>query len=103
MTRINAQGRRHDVRESGRSASCVSKRGTAHLQARVKCRISEVTSHDEDGNVKNDVQLVETTVGRVLLCEIVPQGLPFDLVNQADDEEGDLAQSDQRSAIARSV
>ena len=27
-------------------------------------------------------KLVETTVGRVLLWEIVPKGLPFDLINR---------------------
>ncbi|HET8711854.1 MAG TPA: DNA-directed RNA polymerase subunit beta', partial [Spongiibacteraceae bacterium] len=55
---------------------------TAHLQARVKCRIREVT-FNEDGSKNDVIKLVETTVGRVLLWRVVPQGLPFDLVNQA--------------------
>src|SRR5690606_15251383 len=55
---------------------------TADLQARVKCRIREVT-YTEEG-VKNDViKLVDTTIGRVLLWRVVPLGLSFDLVNQA--------------------
>ncbi len=55
---------------------------TAGLQAKIKCRIREVT-YTEEG-VKNDViKLVETTIGRVLLWRVVPLGLSFDLVNQA--------------------
>jgi DNA-directed RNA polymerase subunit beta' len=54
----------------------------ADLQARVRCRIRQVT-FDEEG-VKTDViKLVETTIGRVLLWRVVPEGLEFDLVNQA--------------------
>ncbi len=53
----------------------------ADLQARVRCRIRQVT-FDEEG-VKTDViKLVETTIGRVLLWRIIPEGLEFDLVNQ---------------------
>ncbi len=32
----------------------------------------------------------ETTVGRALLSEILPEGLPFDLVNQAYDKESNF-------------
>ncbi|KJS07882.1 MAG: DNA-directed RNA polymerase subunit beta' [Gammaproteobacteria bacterium BRH_c0] len=54
----------------------------AHLQARVKVRINEVI-FDEDGERSENTSIVETTVGRALLWEIVPQGLPFSMVNQA--------------------
>ncbi|MGV6807841.1 MAG: DNA-directed RNA polymerase subunit beta', partial [bacterium] len=52
-----------------------------HLQARVKVRIKEVT-FDETGERNEVTSIVDTTVGRALLWEIVPDGLPFDLVNR---------------------
>ncbi len=42
--------------------------GAVHLQARVKVRIGE--------------KLVDTTVGRVILSEVLPEEIPFDLVNK---------------------
>jgi DNA-directed RNA polymerase subunit beta' len=54
----------------------------ADLQARVKCRIRQVT-FEEDGTKNDVIKLVDTTIGRVLLWRIVPEGLEFDLVNQA--------------------
>src|SRR5690606_17583836 len=55
--------------------------GSAHLQARVKVRITE-TLVDEQGNETTETKVVDTTVGRALLFRIVPKGLPFELVNQ---------------------
>ncbi|MCP5418435.1 MAG: DNA-directed RNA polymerase subunit beta' [Chromatiaceae bacterium] len=52
-----------------------------HLQARVKARITEV-QFDAAGKRVERRQLVDTTVGRALLSEILPAGLPFTLVNQ---------------------
>ncbi len=52
------------------------------LQAKVKIRINE-TLIDEDGNKETSIYIVDTTVGRALLFDIVPAGLPFELVNQA--------------------
>ncbi|MFT5083312.1 MAG: DNA-directed RNA polymerase subunit beta' [Lentisphaeria bacterium] len=52
------------------------------LQARIKARISEMTIGD-DGEKVEKTSLVETTVGRVLLWEIVPEGIPFDMVDRA--------------------
>jgi len=52
------------------------------LQAKVKVRIREVVKH-EDGTTEEKYGLVETTVGRALLYDILPEGLPFSLVNQA--------------------
>ncbi|MDF1693861.1 MAG: DNA-directed RNA polymerase subunit beta' [Zhongshania sp.] len=56
--------------------------GMAHLQARIKCRLTQV-SFGEDGERTENRSIVETTVGRVLLWRIVPEGLPFDMVNHA--------------------
>lgn len=54
---------------------------TAELHARVKVRITE-TVKDEDGNSTTETKMVDTTVGRAMLWQIVPAGLPFSLVNQ---------------------
>ena len=50
------------------------------LHARIKVRIREVLL--ENGERRERTRLVDTTVGRALLFEIVPEGLSFDLVNQ---------------------
>ncbi|NIJ67969.1 DNA-directed RNA polymerase subunit beta' [Xanthomonas sp. 60] len=50
------------------------------LHARVKVRITEVVT-DEDGNKQNRNSIVDTTIGRALLAEILPEGLPFALAN----------------------
>ncbi|WP_300433577.1 DNA-directed RNA polymerase subunit beta' [uncultured Thalassolituus sp.] len=55
--------------------------GNAHLQARVKVRITE-TVIDSEGNSETNTKVVDTTIGRALLFRIVPAGLPFELVNQ---------------------
>lgn len=55
--------------------------GDAALHAKVKVRLSETTL-DEDGNKVEETLLVDTTIGRSLLFEVVPKGLPFELVNQ---------------------
>ncbi|WP_329847015.1 DNA-directed RNA polymerase subunit beta' [Stenotrophomonas hibiscicola] len=50
------------------------------LHAKVKVRITEVVT-DEDGNKQNKTSIVDTTIGRALLAEILPEGLPFALAN----------------------
>jgi len=50
------------------------------LNARVKVRIRE-SIIDEDGNVTESTRLADTIVGRALLSEILPKGLPFELVD----------------------
>ena len=56
--------------------------GNVHLQAKVKVRIKEVVKH-EDGETTRRTFIADTTVGRALLWEIVPEGIAFELVNQA--------------------
>ncbi len=53
--------------------------GLVDVHARIKVRVTDV--NEEDGTPL-DRAIVETTPGRLLLWEIVPQGLPFKLVNQ---------------------
>ena len=55
--------------------------GQVDLQARIKVRINEKIFSDE-GETQTQSEIVDTTVGRVLLYNIVPDGLPFEMVNQ---------------------
>jgi DNA-directed RNA polymerase subunit beta' len=50
------------------------------LHAKVKVRLNLVNIA-EDGSRTNETKIVETTVGRALLAEILPEGLPFELAN----------------------
>nr|WP_211092065.1 DNA-directed RNA polymerase subunit beta' [Vibrio agarilyticus] len=54
---------------------------SAELHARVKVRITE-TVVDEDGNSTTETKMVDTTIGRAMLWQIVPAGLPYSIVNQ---------------------
>ncbi|WP_196139272.1 DNA-directed RNA polymerase subunit beta' [Aliikangiella sp. G2MR2-5] len=54
--------------------------GKAALHAKVKVRMTQ-SLLNEDGQEEITTSLVETTIGRALLFEIVPKGLPFELVN----------------------
>lgn len=51
------------------------------LHARVDVRIKESVL-DEAGNMEESERLVNTAVGRILLWQIVPKGLPFTLIDQ---------------------
>jgi DNA-directed RNA polymerase subunit beta' len=51
------------------------------LQAKVRVRIRE-TLYVAGGDFEEKRRVVDTTVGRALLSEILPRGLSFDLVNQ---------------------
>ncbi len=53
----------------------------ADLQARVRVRLTE-TVKDESGELVEKRHVVQTTIGRALLFEVLPKGLPFDLINQ---------------------
>ena len=79
--RINAQGEGmafSDIKEVQRAYGAKQ----VHLQARVKVRINE-TIRDIEGNEESRTAIVDTTVGRAMLFDIVPAGLPFELINQA--------------------
>ena len=51
------------------------------LQAKVKVRLTQV-SFDEEGERSETTEVIDTTVGRAVLFKIMPEGLPFELVNQ---------------------
>ncbi len=51
------------------------------LHSRIKVRITS-TETDESDNKVTAKRIVETTVGRALLSELLPSGLSFDLINR---------------------
>ncbi len=78
--RVNAKGEGMafaDIEEAKRAYDA----GQADLQARVKVRIREVEI-GEDGSRREKYSIVDSTVGRAIVFEIVPDGLPFSLVDQ---------------------
>jgi DNA-directed RNA polymerase subunit beta' len=78
--RVNAKGEGMvfaDVQEVHRAYESRA----ADLQAKCKVRLSEHV-RQEGGGYKQITRVVETTVGRALLSEILPKGLSFDAVNR---------------------
>ena len=53
------------------------------LTAKITVRLTEYAKDKETGEFTPSTSLVETTVGRALLSEILPKGLPFSLMNKA--------------------
>ena len=79
--RINAKGEGMifaDYKEASRAYHS----SKVDLQAIVKVRITEEGLGAEEGSASTKSSLVETTIGRILLWEIVPKGLAFTLVNK---------------------
>jgi DNA-directed RNA polymerase subunit beta' len=81
-TRINAKGEGMMFAniEEGRRAY---ENGAADLQAMVRIRVPTFEAEEEGGEPVAIEKVVETTVGRALLSEILPDGLDFALVNRA--------------------
>ncbi len=78
--RINVKGEGM-VFASTAEAMRAYRNGVAELHAKVKVRLDETTL-DDDGNKVEETILVDTTIGRSLLFEVVPKGMPFEFVNQ---------------------
>ncbi|RPE73243.1 DNA-directed RNA polymerase subunit beta' [Tibeticola sediminis] len=57
--------------------------GEVELTSRVTVRLTEYQRDKETGAFTPETRLVETTVGRALLSEILPKGLPFAYLNKA--------------------
>src|SRR5690625_281381 len=78
--RINARGEGmvfSDVAEAHRAYDA----GAAELHARVKVRVIDYVM-GEEGEFEERRRLVDTTIGRAMLSEIMPKGMPFELVNR---------------------
>jgi DNA-directed RNA polymerase subunit beta' len=81
-TRVNANGEGMvfaNIDEARRAFES----GSADLQAKVRIRVPTFEVDEETAEQTAVEKLVETTVGRALLSEILPAGLDFELVNQA--------------------
>ena len=86
--RVNAKGEGMlftDVQEVHRAYESRA----ADLQAKVKVRIVEYV-RQRRRQLQADARVVDTTVGRALLSDILPKGLSFDAGQPRHDEEGDL-------------
>ena len=55
--------------------------GVAELHARVKIRITEHIKN-ADGEFEEKTSLRDTTVGRAILWQVCPKGLPYDVIDQ---------------------
>ncbi len=80
--RINGKGEGMvftDVAEVQRALDA----GVAELTAKVSVRLVEWVKDKDSGEFVPETKLVDTTVGRALLSEILPKGLPFALMNKA--------------------
>ena len=53
------------------------------LTSKINVRLTEWTKDKESGEFTPHTSMVETTVGRALLSEILPKGLPFSNLNKA--------------------
>jgi DNA-directed RNA polymerase subunit beta' len=83
-SRINARGEGMifaDVTEVHRAYES----RVVDLHARVKIRIQD-SRLNEDGELECFTRIVDTTIGRALLSELLPEGLGFDLVNRDMDK-----------------
>ena len=81
-TRVNANG--EGMMFSGvDEARRAFENGAADLQAMVKVRVATFEAEEEGGEPVAIRKIVDTTVGRALLSEILPEGLDFELVNRA--------------------
>ncbi|RJQ48124.1 MAG: DNA-directed RNA polymerase subunit beta' [Gammaproteobacteria bacterium] len=78
--RIGARGEGmmfNDVTEAHRAYETRA----ADLHARIKLRVRELRV-GEDGEKRHATRIVDTTVGRALLFDLLPEGMTFDHVNQ---------------------
>ncbi len=79
--KINAQGEGmvfSDPKEVQRALA--NRAVTVHSRIKVRILDGEV---QEDGTIQQGYKLVETTAGRIMLWDIVPKGLPFEIINKA--------------------
>ena len=77
---INAQGEGMIFADFAEVTRALANKAVA-IHARIKVRVREVTI-DDDGNRNEHKFLADTTPGRCMLWNIVPEGLPYSVVNQ---------------------
>jgi len=82
MTRSKINGRGEGMRFSDvNEARRAYESGAVELHAEVKVRVS-IYEESEDGHGEMNLRVVNTTVGRALLSDLLPDGLSYDLINQ---------------------
>ena len=84
--RINARGEGmvfSNIQEVHRARNNRDEDGEFYvdLHAKVRVRITD-SIIDDDGEIEHRTRLVDTTVGRALLSEILPAGMSFDSINR---------------------
>lgn len=57
--------------------------GAVEITAKVAVRLTEWLKDKATGEFVPNTKVVDTTVGRALLSEILPKGLPFEVINKA--------------------
>uniref|UniRef100_UPI00180F80CF DNA-directed RNA polymerase subunit beta' n=1 Tax=Ramlibacter sp. TaxID=1917967 RepID=UPI00180F80CF len=80
--RINAKGEGMvfaDVSEVLRALD----NGVVEITSKIAVRLPQWEKNKDTGEFTKSVSLVDTTVGRALLSEILPKGLPFSVLNKA--------------------
>jgi DNA-directed RNA polymerase subunit beta' len=80
--RINGKGEGMiftDVAEVQRALDA----GVVELTAKISVRLTEYVKDKDSGEFTPVTKVVDTTVGRALLSEILPKGLPFENLNKA--------------------
>ncbi|MEX1221636.1 MAG: DNA-directed RNA polymerase subunit beta' [Idiomarina sp.] len=82
MTRAKVNGKGEGmVFKDAKEAERAYRNGDAELHAKVRVRLHEVLI-SEEGERSEATTLYETTVGRSILSLILPEGMPFDMINQ---------------------
>ena len=77
--RVNAKGEGMmfaDIKEASRAYAT----GAAELHAKVKVRVKREVI-DANGEVQQERRIIDTTVGRAIIMELLPPQLPLDIVN----------------------
>src|SRR5687768_13638114 len=80
--RINAKGEGMIFADIGEVQRALDA-SQVELTAKVNVRLTEWNKDKDSGEFMPSTSIVETTVGRALLSEILPKGLPFSNINKA--------------------
>ncbi|MFN3376819.1 MAG: DNA-directed RNA polymerase subunit beta' [Burkholderiaceae bacterium] len=80
--RINGKGEGMVFADTGEVQRALDA-GAVELTAKISVRLTEWTKNKDTGEFVPETKLVDTTVGRALLSEILPKGLPFANINKA--------------------
>src|SRR6195952_2939352 len=80
--RINAKGEGIIFSDIGEVQRALDN-DVVEITTKISVRLTEFSKDKETGEFSPVTQLVDTTVGRALLSEILPKGLPFSNINKA--------------------